>query len=171
MRTDERHTRPALDAARGTNQKGVPGPLATEGRESLGVYFLIGLALGVIFIKSEVASWFRIQEMFRFQGFHMYGVIGSAVAVGSLGVALLKASGARSVRGEPIQFPDEEERKPRPRHALGGTTFGLGWGLVGACPGPMYALAGSGYWPMLVALASAVLGAWAYGWLRPRLPH
>lgn len=171
MRTDRPHTTPLRGAGEGAAQTGAGRRPGTVPGESLAVYFLIGLALGVIFIKSEVASWFRIQEMFRFQGFHMYGVIGSAVAVGALGVALLKRAGARTVGGEPILFPGEEERKPRPRHLLGGATFGLGWGLVGACPGPMYALLGSGYPAMLLALASALAGAWVYGWLRPRLPH
>jgi uncharacterized protein len=139
--------------------------------ESLAAYFLLGLALGVIFIKSEIASWFRIQEMFRFQAFHMYGVIGSAVVVGGLGVALLRRVGARTVRGGPIAFPDEAERRPGPQHALGGTVFGLGWGMLGACPGPIYALLGSGLPVMLVALVAAAAGAWVYGLLRPSLPH
>jgi uncharacterized membrane protein YedE/YeeE len=109
--------------------------------------------------------------MFRFQAVHMYGVIGSAVGVGAAGVALLRRLGARTVRGEPITFPDAEERKPRPRHALWGAVFGLGWGLVGACPGPLYALVGGGHPAMIVALASAIAGAWVYGLLRPRLLH
>jgi len=138
---------------------------------SLAVYFALGVVLGVIFLKSEVASWFRIQEMFRFQAFHMYGVMGGAVAVGAIGVALLKRAGARTIRGETIQFPGESDRKPGIRHAAGGTVFGLGWGLLGACPGPIYALIGSGLGVMLVALVSATAGAWVYGLLRPRLPH
>ncbi|MBM4183188.1 MAG: YeeE/YedE family protein [Gemmatimonadetes bacterium] len=139
--------------------------------ESLVVYLLLGLFLGIVFLKSEVASWFRIQEMFRFQAFRMYGVIGGAVAVGALGVALLKRTGALTIRGEPIQFPDAEERRPGIRHFAGGTCFGLGWGLLGACPGPIYALLGSGLGVMLVALVSALAGAWVYGLLRPELPH
>jgi hypothetical protein len=144
---------------------------ALEGSESLLVYFVLGIALGVIFLKSEVASWFRIQEMFRFQAFHMYGVIGGAVGVGALGVALLRRTRARTMRGAPIQFPDAAERRPGARHALGGTIFGLGWGLLGACPGPIYALAGSGLLVMVVALLAAVAGAWVYGLARPSLPH
>ena len=138
---------------------------------ALAVYFLLGAALGVIFIKSEVASWFRIQEMFRFQAFHMYGVIGSAVLVGALGVTLLRRLGVRTPSGEPIAFPDDAERRPGPQHALGGTTFGLGWGVLGACPGPIYALVGSGRPVMLVGLAAALVGAWFYGLLRPSLPQ
>ncbi|HSH76629.1 MAG TPA: DUF6691 family protein [Longimicrobiales bacterium] len=142
-----------------------------RGSEPLAVYFLVGTLLGVIFLKSEVASWFRIQEMFRFQAFHMYGVIGSAVAVGTLGVALLRRAGGRTARGEEIAFPDEAERRPSVSHALGGTCFGLGWGVLGACPGPMFALIGSGLWVMVVALVAALAGAWVYGLLRPSLPH
>jgi len=147
-------------------------PEATRGGgESLLVYFLLGVFLGTIFIKSEVASWFRIQEMFRFQSIHMYGVIGLAVAVGASSVALMKRRGARTVRGTEISWPDASAARPRPNHLLGGTVFGLGWGLVGACPGPLFALVGSGIPVMAVALVGAVLGAWSYGFLKPRLPH
>jgi hypothetical protein len=142
-----------------------------ERSESLAVYFVLGMLLGIIFLKSEVASWFRIQEMFRFQAIHMYGVIGSAVAVGAVSIALMKRLGTRTVRGESIQFPERAAAKPRTNHILGGTLFGLGWGLVGACPGPLYALAGSGLPIMLVALLGALGGAWVYGALRPHLPH
>jgi len=138
---------------------------------SLVVYFLIGVFLGTIFIKSEVASWFRIQEMFRFQAVHMYGVIGSAVLTGVLTTQLMKMAGARTVRGEEIGWPDPVEGKPAKRHILGGTAFGLGWGLIGACPGPMFALIGAGYWVFAVGLLGAVAGAWTYGLLKPRLPH
>jgi uncharacterized membrane protein YedE/YeeE len=138
---------------------------------SLAVYFVLGILLGIIFIKSEVASWFRIQEMFRFQALYMFGVIGSAVSVGALGVALLRRLGVSTLRGEPITFPDAEEPRPGIQHAAGGTTFGLGWGLLGACPGPIYALAGSGLAVMLVALFAAIAGAWVYGLVRPSLPH
>jgi uncharacterized membrane protein YedE/YeeE len=124
--------------------------------ESLIPYFLVGVYLGVVFIKSQVASWFRIQEMFRFQSIHMYGIIGGAVIVGAVGVALLKRAGGRTAAGEPIVFPDPDDRKPSLHHALGGVAFGLGWGLVGACPGPIYALMGSGLPIMLVALPRAL---------------
>jgi uncharacterized membrane protein YedE/YeeE len=141
------------------------------GRESLAVYFLLGAFLGALFIKSEVASWFRIQEMFRFQAVHMYGVIGGAILVGAAGVALLKRSGGRTAFGEEIVFPEPDDRRPSVHHALGGVCFGLGWGLMGACPGPIYALIGSGLPVMLLALVGALGGAWVYGLLRPRLPH
>ena len=145
---------------------GAKGP-----QESLLVYVLLGAYLGTIFIKSEVVSWFRIQEMFRFQAFHMYGVIGAAVLVGAIGVALMKWTGARTRSGGEIPFPDREETRPRIQHILGGTAFGLGWGLVGACPGPIFALIGAGIPVMTVVLVAATAGAWTYGLLRPRLPH
>lgn len=138
---------------------------------SLLPYFAVGLYLGVIFIKSEVASWFRIQEMFRFQAVHMYGVIGSAVIVGVVAVALLKRAGTRTAFGGDIFLPDAGDAQPSTNHALGGICFGLGWGLLGACPGPIYALIGSGLPVMLFGLLGALGGAWVYGLLRPNLPH
>jgi len=149
-----------------------PEPWSAEARrDPLLVYFAVGVVLGTIFIKSEVASWFRIQEMFRFQAFHMYGVLGSAVAVGAASVALMKRLGIRASGGHAIRLPSAEETRPRPHHLLGGTAFGLGWGLIGACPGPLYALIGSGLPIMLVGLLAALAGAWTYGLLRPSLPH
>ena len=139
--------------------------------ESLLVYLALGTFLGIVFIKSEVVSWFRIQEMFHFRAVHMYGVIGSAVGVGALGVALMKRFRVRTVRGEEIVYPGADEVRPQTRHILGGISFGLGWGLVGACPGPIFALVGSGLSVFLVALLGALAGAWCYGALKPRLPH
>ena len=132
---------------------------------------LIGIAFGVILVKSEVVSWFRIQEMFHFRAVHMYAIIGSAVGVGALGVALMKRFRVRTVRGEEIVYPGADEVRPQTRHILGGISFGLGWGLVGACPGPIFALVGSGLSVFLVALLGALAGAWCYGALKPRLPH
>ena len=134
-------------------------------------YLLLGTYLGVVFFKTELISWFRIQEMFRFHAFHMYGIIGGAVAVGALGVFLIKRTGAGTVTGRPIVFPTPENARPGPQHWIGGTVFGLGWGLLGACPGPIYALIGAGVWVMVVGLLAAMAGAWVYGFLRPRLPH
>jgi uncharacterized membrane protein YedE/YeeE len=134
-------------------------------------YLLMGVYLGIVFTKTEVVSWFRIQEMFRFHAFHMYGIIGAAIGVGALGIFLIKRAGSHSLLGRPIAFPTPEDRKPGPQHWIGGTLFGLGWGLIGACPGPMYALIGAGVWVMLVGLLAAIAGAWTYGLLRPRLPH
>ena len=146
-------------------------PDVAPSSEPLVVYFLLGIYLGIIFIKSEVASWFRIQEMFHFDAIHMYGVIGGAVGVGALSVFLMKRSGARTARGEPIAFPSGTEVRPSKQHALGGLAFGLGWGFIGACPGPLFALVGSGIPVMLVDLLGALAGAWTYGLLKSRLPH
>lgn len=129
---------------------------------------LLGVVFGVALFKGEVVSWFRIQEMFRFQSFHMYGVIGSAVVLGALGLRLLKKKDAANPCGEPS---GEAEGKWGTRHVAGGIAFGLGWGLIGACPGPMFILIGSGASVVIVALVGALLGTFAYGLLRPRLPH
>ena len=130
---------------------------------------LIGVFFGFVLIKAEVISWFRIQEMFRFQAFHMYGVIGSAVAVGALSIALIRRLNIRSVTGEQIA----PKAKPfnKVGNIAGGIIFGLGWALTGACPGPLYALVGAGNTVVLVIIASALLGALVYGVLRPKLPH
>ncbi|MDQ7040167.1 MAG: YeeE/YedE thiosulfate transporter family protein [Rhodothermus sp.] len=137
---------------------------------SLLAYLLLGIFFGIVLIKSEVASWFRIQEMFRFQSFHMYGVIGSAVVVAGLSIQLIKRFRLKTIHGEPIEIQPKIWGKGT-RYWLGGILFGLGWGLLGACPGPMFALLGSGVTVMVVALFSAMLGTWAYAALRPRLPH
>jgi len=134
------------------------------------VYLLLGIAFGVVLTRSEVLSWFRIQEMFRFQSFRMYGIIGSAVVTAAISVALLKRLGLKSASGESISI----SRRPLGagiRYAAGGTIFGLGWALTGACPGPLFALVGDGVSVMIVAVFSALAGTWVYGWLRPRLPH
>lgn len=136
----------------------------------LGVYVVLGTMFGVVLIKSEVVSWFRIQEMFRFQAFHMYGIIGSAVVVAMVSLQLIKRMGARSLDGELIVVPPKAMGAGT-RYWLGGTLFGLGWGLIGACPGPLFALVGSGVSVMLVTLLAALAGTWCYGALRSRLPH
>lgn len=136
----------------------------------IGVYLLLGMALGIVFTKSEVISWFRIQEMFRFQSFHMYGIIGSAIVVGMISVHLIKRHQAKDLDGNPIAIPPKELGRGT-RYWLGGTLFGLGWALTGACPGPMFALVGNGVFVILVAVASAIAGTWVYGLLRPSLPH
>jgi uncharacterized membrane protein YedE/YeeE len=137
---------------------------------SLLVYLLLGVAFGVVLALSEVLSWFRIQEMFHFQSFRMYGIIGSAVATAAASIALMKASGPKSVDGKPISVP----RKPMGsgiQYTPGGTIVGLGWALTGACPGPLFALIGNGVTVMLVAVVSALAGTWVYGLLRSSLPH
>ena len=136
----------------------------------IAVYFLLGSLFGTILIKAEVVSWFRVQEMFRFHAFHMYGVMGSAVAVAALSIAILRRSRVRTTAGEPIAIPARELGKGH-RYWIGGTIFGLGWALTGACPGPLFALLGSGIPVFAAALLSALLGTWVYGWLRPSLPH
>ena len=130
---------------------------------------ILGLLFGLILVKAEVLSWFRIQEMFAFQSFHMYGIIGSAVGVGALSVFLIRRMKVKSLEGNVITLQD---KAPRYTSAyLGGTLFGLGWAMTGACPGPMYALVGSGTTVMLLALLAGVLGVYVYAALRDKLPH
>lgn len=132
-------------------------------------YAVAGIAFGFLTIKSEIASWYRIQEMFRFDSFHMYGVIGSAVIIGVITTWLIKRFQLRSLSGERITLTPKEPTWTR--YALGGTVFGLGWALVGACPGPMLALAGTGASGILLVLFGALTGTYLYGVLRHRLPH
>ena len=131
--------------------------------------FLIGIFLGIIFMKAEVLSWFRIQEMFAFQSFHMYGIIGSAIAVGALSVWIIRKAQTKSIEGNVIEL---NEKAPNYKSAyIGGTIFGLGWAMTGACPGPMYALVGSGTTVFLISIAMGILGVLAYAALRSKLPH
>jgi len=132
-------------------------------------YLVVGTVFGVILTKSELISWFRIYEMFRFQSFHMYGVIGSAVVVGIVLVQWIKRKELSSMYGERILIPDKQFSIPR--YLIGGTIFGLGWALTGACPAPMFILVGNGFLIMLVAIAAAVAGTYVYGAVRDRLPH
>ena len=134
------------------------------------VYVILGLLFGIVLTKSEVISWFRIQEMFRFQSFHMYGIIGSAVMVAAIALQVIKRTGVHAMNGERIVVPPKTLGAGT-RYWLGGTFFGLGWALVGACPGPLFALLGTGVTVIVVPLASAIAGTWMYGTLRPRLPH
>ncbi len=131
-------------------------------------YLAAGMLFGIFLIKSEVISWFRIQEMFRLQSFHMYGVIGSAVIVGMISVWLIKKFNAKSVEGETIKL---EPKKFNKGQIYGGLTFGLGWAVTGACPGPLFAQIGTGATVIIVTLLSAIAGTWVYGKLRNRLPH
>jgi uncharacterized membrane protein YedE/YeeE len=133
-------------------------------------YFVLGSLFGVVLTKSEVVSWFRIQEMFRFESFHMYGIIGSAVVVAAVTVALLRRAGAHALTGEPISIPAKELGKGY-RYWIGGTLFGVGWALTGACPGPLFALVGGGASVFTVTVLSALAGTWLYGYIRPYLPH
>lgn len=147
-----------------------------EGNRPLALlgYLLLGVYLGVVFVQSEVVSWFRIQEMFRFQSFHMYGIIGTAVAVAALSVQGIKRFHLKTIHGEPIEIAPKEwggSRIPGARYWMGGTAFGMGWALVGACPGPMFALVGGGVGVLLVAILFAMAGTWTYAAVRTRLPH
>lgn len=141
---------------------------------ALAVYGLLGAGLGVVFTKSQVISWFRIYEMFRFESFHMYGIIGSAVATAALSVWVIKKLNLTTVHGEPIQLSPKQwgsSSIPAARYWMGGITFGLGWALLGACPGPLVALLGGGVSVMAAALVAALGGTWTYALLRNRLPH
>jgi uncharacterized protein len=137
---------------------------------ALPIYLLLGIGFGITLTKSEVLSWFRIQEMFRFQSPRMYEIIASAVVVAAASVALIRRLGLKTVSGEPIAIPPKSLGRGV-RYAVGGTIFGLGWALTGACPGPLFALVGNGVTVMIAAIASALAGTWLYGLLRPRLPH
>lgn len=135
------------------------------------LYVSAGALLGVVFVKSEVLSWYRIQEMFRFQSAHMYLVIFSALVVATISVQLVRWLGPRALDGNVITTSPKEMTRRGARYWLGGTLFGLGWGLLGACPGPIFALIGAGVTSMSVALLSALAGTWLYGALHTKLPH
>jgi len=147
-----------------------PMPSSGPDAPGLGVYLLVGIAFGIVLTKSEVISWFRIQEMFHFQGFHMFGVFATALPTATIGVQLLKRRWRRTLGGDAIVVP-RKHLGSGIRYAVGGTIFGLGWALTGACPGPLFALLGSGVGVMVVAIAAAMLGTWTYGLLRGTLPH
>jgi len=131
------------------------------------LYLIIGILFGITMFKSEAASWFRIYEMFKFESFHMYGIIGSALLIGIAMVALIKRFNIKSIYGEKILFIPKE--KTFGRYIVGGIIFGLGWALAGACPGPMFTLVGAGYVPILVVIAMAILGTFLYGILKGKL--
>ena len=131
-------------------------------------YLLTGIVFGIILVKAEIISWYRIQEMFRLQSFHMYGVIGSAVIVGIISVAIIKKFKVKTIYGEPIVF---HPRKFNKGQIYGGLLFGFGWALTGACPGPLFAQIGAGFSVVIVVLGSAIAGTWVYGLIRGKLPH
>jgi len=133
-------------------------------------YLSIGIAFGFVLIKSEVVSWFRIQEMFRFDSIHMYGIIGLAVIVGIISVQIIKKLNMKDSQGNPISIPPKDASQVT-RYIVGGSIFGLGWALLGACPGPMFALLGSGLTIMIVPIIAALAGTYTYGLLRDKLPH
>jgi uncharacterized protein len=131
-------------------------------------YGLVGIFFGIAFTKAEVISWFRIQEMFRLQSFHMYGVIGTAIVVGMISVWLIKKFSVKTVEGETIEFHKKKFNKGQ---VIGGLIFGLGWAMTGACPGPLFAQIGAGFLVIVVVLLSAIAGTWVYGYFREKLPH
>lgn len=132
-------------------------------------FLIVGILFGIIMSKSEVISWYRIYEMFRFESFHMYGIIGSAVILGALATFIIKKYKLRNTEGEQILFSDKQ--KSIPRYLIGGTLFGLGWAMTGACPGPMFVLLGKGVWTVGVIVLSATFGTFLYGLVRHKLPH
>jgi len=132
-------------------------------------FLIVGILFGIIMSKSEVISWYRIYEMFRFESFHMYGIIGSAVVLGALATWVIKKYKLRNLEGEQITFSDKQ--KSIPRYLIGGTLFGLGWAMTGACPGPMFVLLGKGVWSVGIIVISATFGTFLYGLLRSKLPH
>ncbi|OED41032.1 transporter [Flavobacteriaceae bacterium (ex Bugula neritina AB1)] len=133
------------------------------------IYLATGILFGIVLYKSEVASWYRIYEMFQFGSFHMYGIIGSAVIVGSIIIQLIKRFRLKSFYGEQINIAPKE--RSFNRYILGGIVFGSGWALVGACPGPMFALIGAGYIPIIIVIIASVIGTFLYGLVKGRLPH
>ena len=145
-------------------------PVRAPNAPGLWIYLLVGVLFGVTITKAEVISWFRIQEMFRFQGFHMFGIFATALPTAILSVQAMKRRHARTLGGDPIALQPKILGSGT-RYWLGGTIFGLGWALTGACPGPLFALLGSGIGVVAVIILSAMLGTWSYGVLRMRLPH
>lgn len=131
-------------------------------------YLVLGVLFGIVFVKAEIISWYRIQEMFRLHSFHMYGVIGTAVVVGMISVWLIKKFKIKTVQNETVVF---HEKKFHWGNVIGALIFGLGWALTGACPGPLFAQIGSGFLAVVVTLLSAIGGTWVYGLLREKLPH
>jgi uncharacterized protein len=131
-------------------------------------YTAVGLVFGLAFVKAEIVSWFRIQEMFRLQSFHMYGILGTGVVIGALSVWLIKRLKIKTIHGETIEFYPKEFNKGQ---IIGGLIFGFGWAMTGSCPGPLFAQVGTGAFVVGVVLLSAVAGTWIYGYFRERLPH
>lgn len=135
-----------------------------------GLKFIItGLLFGIVMAKSEAISWYRIQEMFRFQSFHMYGIIGTAVILGAIAVYLIKKFNIKDYHGNPIVFHEKDIRWPK--YIIGGSIFGLGWALTGACPGPMFVNIGYGYWFMIIVVLGSLIGTYLYGLIKDKLLH
>ena len=153
----------AEDGFDGTNQQ-----MQAESAVSNIKYLIVGVLFGIVFVKAEIVSWFRIQEMFRLDSFHMYGVIGSAILVGLISVQIIKRLKIKTLQHDEISIPDKTFNKGQ---IFGGILFGLGWAITGACPGPLFAQIGSGFLAVIITLLSAIAGTWTYGLIRSRLPH
>jgi uncharacterized membrane protein YedE/YeeE len=132
-------------------------------------YLLVGFVFGIVLTKSEAVSWYRIYEMFQFQSFHMYGIISVAILTGIIGIQIIKRNNIKDIKGESIEILDKE--KGSARYVIGGLFFGLGWALVGCCPGPIFILLGAGFWTVLIVLFGALVGTYLYGLLKSKLPH
>lgn len=132
-------------------------------------YLITGIIFGIVLTKSEAVSWYRIYEMFQFQSFHMFGIILVAIATGLSGILLIKKYKLKNIKGQPIQIADKENGTFR--YWIGGLLFGLGWALVGACPGPIFILLGAGFWPVILVLAGALFGTFIYGVFKDKMPH
>ncbi len=132
-------------------------------------YIVVGFVFGIVLTKSEAVSWYRIYEMFQFQSFHMYGIIMTAIGVGVIGIQVIKRNNLKNIKGQPISIAEKE--KGTFRYWIGGLIFGLGWGLVGACPGPIFILIGAGFMSVGLILIGALLGTFVYGVLKDKLPH
>lgn len=132
-------------------------------------YLLVGFLFGIVLTKSEAVFWYRIYEMFQFQSFHMYGIIGVAVTTGILGIQIIKRNNIKDIKGLPIEI--QEKPKDNVRYYIGGISFGLGWALVGSCPGPIFILIGAGFFPVIIVLIGALIGTVIYGVLKRKLPH
>jgi len=131
-------------------------------------YLVVGILFGIVFVKAEIISWFRIQEMFRLQSFHMYGVIGTAILTGMISILIIKKFNIKTIHGEPISIAPKKFNKGQ---IYGGLIFGFGWAITGACPGPLFAQIGTGALVVTVTLLSAIFGTWVYGYFREKLPH
>jgi uncharacterized membrane protein YedE/YeeE len=132
-------------------------------------YLLVGFVFGIVLTKSEAVSWYRIYEMFQFQSFHMYGIIAVAIATGVIGIQIIKRNNIKDIKGQSIKIQDKE--KGSTRYWIGGILFGLGWALVGSCPGPIFILLGAGFWSVLIIFLGALLGTFIYGVVKDKLPH
>ena len=132
-------------------------------------YIFLGILFGITLTKAEVVSWYRIYEMFKFQSFHMYGVIGTAVVLGMIITQIIKKTKMKAISGDPIEIPPKDFSIPR--YLFGGAIFGLGWAMTGACPGPMFILLGNGVFVILVAIVAGLFGTFVYGKVKHRLPH